>query len=125
MENIRKITLIISVLILCGCQNIIDDGITITNNTKNALARNSIYKYIENIKASYQEYQYESSLGTYKEEGGITIYINGTETKLRTNYVGDEITCNKVSIDNGKVELDSCEIYGYTFDYQDGKLIEK
>jgi hypothetical protein len=125
MKGIRKIFLIIPILMLCGCQSIIDDGITATKNTQYALAKNSIYKFIENLKAAYQEYQYESSLGTYNSEGGITVFVNGTETKLRTNYVGDEITCNKISIDSGKIDLDSCEIYGYTFDYKDGKVIDK
>ena len=125
IKKLKKIFLIIPIIMLCGCQSVIDEGMKVTENTKYGLAKNSIYKLIENLKVSYQEYQYESSLGTYNSEGGITVFINGTETKLKTNYVGDEITCNKISINNGKIDLDECEIYGYTFDYKDGKVIDK
>lgn len=125
MKRIGKVLLIIPIFMLCGCQSIIDDGKNAVDTTKYALAKSSINKYIENLRSSYQEYQYESSLGTYDSTGGIPVYVNGTEITLRTNYVGEEIICDKTSINNGKVELDNCSVYGYSFDYTNGKLVDK
>lgn len=120
----KKVLLLGGVFLLCGC-DIIGEGIEVSNNTKYSLAKNSIYKYVEGIKASYTNYQYSSMLGEYNNNDGITVVVDGKTLVLNTNYTGDEIICDGVFINSGKVELENCRIYGYSFDYINGNIVDK
>lgn len=121
----KKVLLLGGLFLLCGCESIIDKGIDVSNNTKYSLAKNSIYKYVEGIKVAYTNYQYSSALSEYNANDGVNVVVDGKTIKLDINYTGDEIVCDKTAINSGKIELNNCSIYGYTFDYVNGDVVDK
>lgn len=121
----KKIILLSIMAALCGC-TIIDDTIKDMNSTKYGLAKNSVNSYAQSVETAYTEYQYENALGTYETDSESTfVTIDGKEVNLNVKYYGDNLTCQTIMINNGKVKLDDCVIYGYTFKYENGDAIEK
>lgn len=121
----KKIILLSIMATLCGC-SIIDDTIKDMKSTKYGLAKNSVNGYAQAIKTAYTDYQYAVSLGTYTQnEDATPVIIDGKEVYLNVKYYDDNAECKTIQITNGKVNLDDCQIYGYTFKYENGDAIEK
>lgn len=112
-------------LLGCGNTDLIEQTIDTGNNTKYNLAKNYVLSYANAVVSEYTNYKYNVLLNNdYIVNDGLIVNVDGFDVKLNVNGY-DDISCSNVMIIDDSVKLSDCYIYGFTFIYENGNVIQK
>jgi len=130
----KKILCIFCLFMLCGCgttKEIIEEikeadetYEEVNEFTNYNLAKKLVFNYARSIELAYTEYVYNSVIDEYKVTDGIKINVDGKEIIIKS-YGYEDVSCLTHELNNNKLFLDDCVVFGYTFKYEDGVVIEK